>query len=85
MQLIPEAVEGGWEVVSSRRLFNFRTELKERKLFVGMLGRHQNEDDIRCFFSSYGQIEECTVLRDQNGVSKGESPLLYYDYHRNYH
>ncbi|XP_037086374.1 CUGBP Elav-like family member 1 isoform X2 [Pollicipes pollicipes] len=44
---------------------------QERKLFVGMLSKKCNENDVRTMFQSYGQIEECTVLRDQNGHSKG--------------
>jgi len=44
---------------------------QERKLFVGMLSKKCNENDVRSMFQTYGQIEECTVLRDQNGQSKG--------------
>lgn len=43
----------------------------DRKLFVGMLNKKFNEQDVRLLFSGHGIIEECTVLRDQNGQSKG--------------
>lgn len=43
----------------------------ERKLFVGMLTKKFNENDVRQLFSGHGTIEECTVLRDQSGQSKG--------------
>ena len=45
--------------------------ITERKLFVGMLSRKCNEQDVRTMFSRYGIIDECTVLRDSNGQSKG--------------
>ncbi|CRL02483.1 CLUMA_CG015390, isoform A [Clunio marinus] len=45
--------------------------LPERKLFVGMLNKKYNENDVRQMFSSHGTIEECTVLRDPSGQSKG--------------
>ncbi|XP_070492178.1 CUGBP Elav-like family member 2 isoform X2 [Chironomus tepperi] len=43
----------------------------ERKLFVGMLNKKFNENDVRQLFSGHGTIEECTVLRDTSGQSKG--------------
>ena len=36
-----------------------------------MLNKKLNENDVRKLFESHGTIEECTVLRDQNGQSKG--------------
>lgn len=43
----------------------------ERKLFVGMLNKKYNENDVRQLFGGHGTIEECTVLRDTSGQSKG--------------
>ncbi|GAU97961.1 hypothetical protein RvY_09175 [Ramazzottius varieornatus] len=43
----------------------------ERKLFCGMISRSATEDDIRRMFAPYGPIEECTILRDSSGSSRG--------------
>ena len=51
--------------------FLFFFSSAERKLFVGMLNKKYNEVEVRQLFAGYGNIEECTVLRDQNGQSKG--------------
>jgi len=37
-----------------------------------MLSKKYDEDDVRKMFVSFGTIEECSVLRDNNGISRGE-------------
>ncbi|KAK7106946.1 hypothetical protein V1264_014958 [Littorina saxatilis] len=44
---------------------------EERKLFIGMLSKKLNENDIRMLFAPFGTIEDCTVLRDANSQSRG--------------
>merc|ERR1719295_1830764 len=45
--------------------------VEERKLFIGMLSKKLNENDIRMLFAPFGTIEDCTVLRDANSQSRG--------------
>lgn len=44
----------------------------ERKLFIGQLSKKHNEENLREIFAKFGQIEDCSVLRDQDGKSRGE-------------
>ncbi|CAF4962001.1 unnamed protein product, partial [Rotaria socialis] len=36
-----------------------------------MVSKNLDEQNIRGIFQSYGIIEDCTVLRDANGKSRG--------------
>ncbi|XP_040269180.1 CUGBP Elav-like family member 2 isoform X1 [Bufo bufo] len=44
--------------------------VEDRKLFIGMVSKKCNENDIRVMFSPFGQIEECRILRGPDGLSR---------------
>ena len=40
---------------------------KERKVFVGMLAHGLVENDLKNLFKKFGEIEDCTILRNPEG------------------
>jgi len=55
------------------------SEIKDenRKLYVGMLSRKMDVDDIQTMFSSYGVVEDVTVLKNADGKSRGCAFIKY--------
>ncbi|XP_027970442.1 CUGBP Elav-like family member 2 isoform X2 [Eumetopias jubatus] len=50
--------------------------VEDRKLFIGMVSKKCNENDIRVMFSPFGQIEECRILRGPDGLSRAECSTM---------
>eukprot|EP00128_Syssomonas_multiformis_P000687 Colp12_sorted_trinity150504_noHs@30611 len=44
---------------------------EQRKLFIGMISRKAEEDEIKKMFEPFGEIEEFNILRNPDGTSKG--------------
>ena len=42
-----------------------------------MVSKKLGEEEIRSMFCQFGAIEDCTVLRDDNGISRGEDTLYW--------
>ena len=36
-----------------------------------MISKKCSESDVKMMFAPFGSIEDCTILRDQNGQSRG--------------
>ena len=49
--------------------YNYSEEL--RKIFVGMLSKTCNDQDLKDMFQEFGPVEEVTVLRNHDATSKG--------------
>uniref|UniRef100_A0A673INR5 RRM domain-containing protein n=1 Tax=Sinocyclocheilus rhinocerous TaxID=307959 RepID=A0A673INR5_9TELE len=54
-----------------KTLTGVSVSVEDRKLFIGMVSKKCNENDIRVMFSPFGQIEECRILRGPDGLSRG--------------
>uniref|UniRef100_A0A9J8AI92 Cugbp, Elav-like family member 2 n=1 Tax=Cyprinus carpio carpio TaxID=630221 RepID=A0A9J8AI92_CYPCA len=57
--------------LSARVCLSLNATVEDRKLFIGMVSKKCNENDIRVMFSPLGQIEECRILRGPDGLSRG--------------
>ena len=44
-----------------------------------MVSKKMGEEEIKTMFSQFGPIEDCTVLRDDNGISRGDHSFKFYE------
>uniref|UniRef100_A0AAQ4PR50 RRM domain-containing protein n=1 Tax=Gasterosteus aculeatus aculeatus TaxID=481459 RepID=A0AAQ4PR50_GASAC len=51
--------------------------VEDRKLFIGMISKKYGENEIRMLFLSFGQMEECRILRGPDGQSRGRSAFIF--------
>jgi len=53
---------------------------KEGKMFVGGLSNYTSVDNLRNYFSKFGEIEECTIMRDtKTKLSRGFAFVTFFD------
>ena len=51
---------------------------QKRKIFVGSLVQKTNDDDLREFYSQFGEITDCVVMKDKTtGKSRGFGFVTY--------
>jgi RNA recognition motif-containing protein len=48
-----------------------------------MVSKNLDEQNIRVLFQSYGTIEDCTILRDANGKSRGWEKSMFLKLRKN--
>lgn len=56
------------------------SELKneeERRLFIGMLPKTMSDNELTIMFAPYGALEDCVILKDRDGLSKGCAFVTY--------
>lgn len=51
----------------------------ENKLFIGMLPKSLDENDLEAMFCSYGDIREIHIIRNPEGISKGCAFVKFQD------
>jgi len=51
--------------------------VEDRKLFIGMIPKSFTESDVAELFSPFGTIDDCSVLKEASGQSKGTCSLSY--------
>lgn len=50
---------------------------EERRLFVGMLPKNMGDNELTLMFAPYGALEDCVILKDRDGQSKGEQRIKF--------
>lgn len=61
-----------WLLFTQLQLFDISIVVEDRKLFIGMISKKFAENDIRNMFQPYGAIDDCMILRDTSGGSRGK-------------
>ena len=60
--------------------YRLEDDEQERKLFVGGLNKANTDEDVlKNYFESHGSVIDCTIMRDQDRVSRGFGFILFDD------
>ncbi|OCH91330.1 RNA-binding domain-containing protein [Obba rivulosa] len=75
----PKPIEGSGGDGLARRPVRPSEMKDEGKLFIGGLSWDTSDDGLRNYFSEFGKVEDCTILRDPDGRSRGFAFLTFED------
>lgn len=59
--------------------YKLEADEQERKLFVGGLNKGTDDETLKQYFESYGDIVDCSIMRDQDKRSRGFGFILFDD------
>jgi RNA recognition motif-containing protein len=73
-----QSMEDGME--DDQRWFgHFDFQANARKIWIGGLGKETSEHQLRHWLTSFGAIEEMSLVRDETGISKGFAYVTFVD------
>ncbi|EGN94846.1 hypothetical protein SERLA73DRAFT_61826 [Serpula lacrymans var. lacrymans S7.3] len=58
---------------------SYPTVLLDSKMFVGGLNWDTTDEGLRKYFSEFGKVDACTIMRDPDGRSRGFAFLTFDD------
>lgn len=53
------------------------SEKQKRKLFIGNVSYDTTTEDLESYFEKYGEIDDCVVMKNPNGTSRGFGFVTY--------
>ncbi|KAF9558387.1 RNA-binding domain-containing protein [Agrocybe pediades] len=75
-----QRVEGGYQNMSSAERSVRPSEMKdEGKMFIGGLNWDTTDEGLRDYFSQFGKVDACTIMRDAAGRSRCFAFLTFED------
>jgi RNA recognition motif-containing protein len=64
---------------NDQRENKFPVTLSFLKIFVGGLNYLTMQDDLKCYFKTFGRVVKCVLIHNENGRSKGYAFVTFED------